>query len=173
MAAARRAPEHGGADAGALRPKTPHSIDVEHQELLEEPRRLAGAPGEAGAAARAVTDIKRHFAKETVLALPPLGLLPSLGQGRAIEEQQDVLSLIGDLRRELPTMLEEHQQIGRALEQLTEAATRMGSAEGRAFAEKLRLHAEMEEEVLYPTALLIGRFLEEHAARPGRPPRRS
>lgn len=170
MPETRQAPGSGGVGARSLQPRTPHSIEIEHEELMEDLAHLVGAPGETGAAARTVAEILRpHFEKERALALPPLGILRSLAQGYADGEAQETRALVRDLRRELPAMLEEHQRIGRAVEHLADVAKRTGSADGRAFAEKLRLHAEMEEEILYPAALLIGRFLEEHTDRPPSP----
>ncbi len=149
-----------------MRARTPRSVEVEHEELLDQLTRLVETSGDVGAAARTVAEVLRpHFERETILALPPLGALPSLDVARVSGNTREVRDLVHRLRRELPRMLREHRQVGRALERLAASAQRTGNAEGIAFAEKLRLHAEMEEEVLYPTALLIGRFLDEHAAR--------
>ncbi len=145
--------------------KTPRSIEVEHEELLEELARLASIPGEVGAAAGSVSEVLRpHFERETVLALPPLGILRALEEDPVGTDSQEVRDLVHDLRGELPTMLREHRQIMRALERLSVMAAKAGEVEGVDFTEKLRLHAQLEEEVLYPAALLIGRFLDEHSA---------
>lgn len=147
-------------------PETPHSIEVEHEELMEELARLERAPGDPGAAAgSAARTLRPHFEKETVLVLPPLEVRESLDGGRMEADPQEVRALVRDLRLELPKMLREHRRIDRALEQLADVARRTRAVEGLAFAEKLRLHAEMEEEVLYPAALPRGRFLEERARR--------
>ena len=53
-------------------------------------------------------------------------------------------------------MLEEHKQIVGALENLTHAAKQENKSEYIHFAEKLKLHAQTEEEVLYPAAILVG-----------------
>ncbi len=60
------------------------------------------------------------------------------------------------LKAELPLMLAEHKAIVAALDHLVKAATDAGKTEPAHFAEKLKLHAQTEEEVLYPTAILSG-----------------
>jgi hypothetical protein len=68
------------------------------------------------------------------------------------------------LEAELPTMLAEHAEIVAALKSLIEAATAEHRPEFVRFAEKLILHAQTEEEVSYPTALLIGRYVRGRLA---------
>jgi hypothetical protein len=46
------------------------------------------------------------------------------------------------------------------LKALTEAAATENKPEGVQFASMLAAHAEMEEQVTYPTALLIGRYVK-------------
>lgn len=57
-------------------------------------------------------------------------------------------------------MLEEHKAIVAALKNLIKVAKKEKKMEYAHFAEKLMLHAQMEEEVLYPTAILIGEYLK-------------
>ncbi len=64
------------------------------------------------------------------------------------------------LKAELPKMLEEHKTIVGTLDKLVEAAHEENQPEAAEFAEKLKLHAETEEEVTYPTAILIGEYLK-------------
>ncbi len=101
-----------------------------------------------------------HFIKEEAYALPPLGLLADLAQGKSESEVSAVLTMTGKLEAELPTMLSEHKKIVAALKQLTDAAKAENKADYVSFAEKLTAHARTEEEVTYPTALLIGRYLK-------------
>jgi len=57
-------------------------------------------------------------------------------------------------------MLKEHDAIVAAIGKLAEAAREENKTEYVAFAKKLKLHARTEEEVLYPTAILIGEYLK-------------
>jgi len=106
-----------------------------------------------------------HFVNEEVYAIPPLGLLPQLAAGKVTKEMAEVLKMTDKLKAELPAMLKEHQAIVRALDNLVIAAKREGRQEYIRFAEKLKLHAQTEEEVTYPTALLIGEYLKLRLSR--------
>ena len=64
------------------------------------------------------------------------------------------------LKADLSHMLWEHKQIVIALKALIEAANLEGKEEVVRFAEKLMLHAQTEEEVLYPASILIGEYLK-------------
>jgi len=82
----------------------------------------------------------------------------------------DVFALTDRLEAELPGMLAEHLQIKAALGDLVAAANAEKKPEYARFAEKLMSHARTEEEVLYPAALLVGRYLKLRLggkARPG------
>jgi hypothetical protein len=56
-------------------------------------------------------------------------------------------------------MLDEHRQIVGALDKLRSAAREAGRPEYEAFSEALILHAQTEEQVLYPAAILVGDYL--------------
>jgi hypothetical protein len=102
-----------------------------------------------------------HFVKEDEFALPPLGLLQPLAQGAVTSEMAGVLKLTDRLAAELPAMLAEHKTIVAALERLSEAARRAGRSDVVEFAQKLTLHAQTEELVMYPAALLVGRVVRQ------------
>ena len=63
------------------------------------------------------------------------------------------------LKADLGHMLLEHKEIVAALDALKEAAGSEGKTAAAGFAEKLMLHAQTEEEVLYPAAILIGEYI--------------
>ena len=64
------------------------------------------------------------------------------------------------LKAELPEMLEEHKAVVATLKTLITAAEADNKPEHARFAEKLILHAQTEEEVLYPAAILIGEYVK-------------
>ena len=101
-----------------------------------------------------------HFVKEEEFALPPLGLLSSLARGEVDEEMRSAVGMTDRLKAELPKMLEEHKAVVAALEKLIVAAEAEKKPEHARFAKKLMLHAQTEEEVLYPAAVLIGEYLK-------------
>jgi hemerythrin-like domain-containing protein len=153
--------------------KIPESLEVEHKELHEQLHRGIKRGGRVGEAAKAVADILHsHFEKEEEYALPPLGLLTSLlleeqGEGEGSGESKitqdiknNVIAMTDKLKSDLPHMIEEHDKIVTALNNLIEIAKVENKTELVEFAEKLKLHAKTEEQVLYPTAILIGEYLK-------------
>jgi hypothetical protein len=141
--------------------KIPHPLKAEHEELHNMLKQATQLSAKTGEAARTVAELMHpHFVKEEEYALPPLGLLPLLSSGKISEEMKQALTMTDKLKKELPEMLAEHKQIVAALEVLVQYATTEHHPEVAEFAEKLMLHAQTEEEVSYPTAILIGEYLK-------------
>ena len=141
--------------------RIPASLKAEHDEIHEELVRATKAGGTTGEAAKAVAKVLHpHFVKEEELALPPLGLLRALADGPVRPEMAKVMELTDKLKKELPTMLKEHEAIVEALDTLAEAAKKENQPQARQFAEKLRQHAKTEEEVTYPAAILVGEYVK-------------
>lgn len=137
--------------------RIPESMRVEHAEIHDELVRATKASGRVGTAARELAAILHpHFVREEEIALPPLGLLASLARGEMTPDMRDVLPLTDALRTELPRMLEEHTAIRAATKRLGDVAQAEGNAEVVHLAEKLALHAQSEEELFYPAAVLVG-----------------
>lgn len=146
-----------------MRFEIPSSLQQEHEALHDELRHATQAGGEVGDAAKALARLMHsHFVKEDEIALPPLALLSALASSEVTPAMAGVLDLTDRLRAELPAMLAEHQTIVAALERLQQAAQRAGRADIVEFAHKLALHAQTEEQVMYPAALLVGRFVRQH-----------
>ena len=141
--------------------RIPESMKAEHQELHEELYAATQAPGPVGEAAQHVADVlHEHFEKEEAFALPPLGLLPGLARGEFGPELEAALPLTERLKTDLPEMLAEHEAIVAALDKLVAAAEEANEARYIRFADKLKLHAQTEEQVSYPTAILIGEYIK-------------
>ena len=66
------------------------------------------------------------------------------------------------LRAELPRMLEEHKAIHAATLRLGEVARTAKNASVARLAEDLLVHAQSEEEVFYPAAILVGDLVRMH-----------
>lgn len=63
--------------------KVPLSLKAEHQELHSELGKAIQSGGDTGKAAKAVAEVLyNHFLKEDEYALPQLGLLPALAEGK-------------------------------------------------------------------------------------------
>ena len=139
----------------------PNPLKLEHEELHADLASAIKAGGQVGEAAKAVAKVlHEHFLKEEEFALPPLGLLASLARDKVEEDPKKVFALTDRLKAELPEMLEEHKAVVAALENLKRAADAENQPEHARFADKLMLHAQTEEEVLYPAAILIGQYLK-------------
>ncbi len=139
----------------------PMSLKLEHEELHAELARATRAGGKTGESAKAVANILHpHFIKEEEYALPPLGLLSALAEGKVVPEMKAVITMTDRLKVEHSQMLEEHKTVVAALKNLIDAAKRENKMEYVRFAEKLALHAQNEEEVLYPAAILVGEYMK-------------
>lgn len=141
--------------------KVPASLTEEHEELHEELVRLTKAGGKTGEAARTVAKVLHpHFVKEEELAMPPLGLLRPLAEGQVQPEMAQVIELTDKLKKDMPTMLKEHEAIVAALEVLAEAGKQENKPQAEQFAKKLRVHAQVEEDLIYPAAILVGEYVK-------------
>ena len=63
------------------------------------------------------------------------------------------------LKADLDHMLEEHKAVVSALQRLIGAAAEERKPEVELFAKKLIEHAQTEEQVMYPAAILVGEYV--------------
>lgn len=139
----------------------PKPLQIEHQELHATLVKATNEPGAVGEAAREVARLLHpHFVREEEFALPPIALLADIALRGVTPQMAEVLPLTRRLRAELPAMLAEHERIVAALEKLRAAARGAERAEYERFADALVLHAQTEEQVLYPAAILVGEHVE-------------
>jgi hypothetical protein len=159
---------HGAASEAreiTMRFDIPPPLRVEHEALHQRLVAATSVAGDVGAAAREVARVLHpHFVREEAFALPPLGLLSRLARGPATPDMAPVLEMTRRLEAELPAMLDEHRGIVGALERLVEAARAAGDTDVEAFANALILHAQTEEDVMYPAAILVGHEVERAVA---------
>lgn len=138
----------------------PRSVQTEHDAIHGTLKEATGAMGRVGQAAQALAKVLHpHFVREEEIALPPLGLLSRLAGGDFTGEMTDILPIVDALKRELPQMLEEHKAIRAAVENLRVAARADAADKYERLANDLALHAQTEEEVLYPAAILVGEII--------------
>ena len=143
----------------------PKSMQTEHEALHSELAKLTNAGGRTGEAAQKLASVlDPHFQSENQYALPPLGLLVPLSEGKFDCGMTAVLSMTDKLQADMAKMLSEHKEIAAALSQLRNAASSENKPEGVKFADELAAHALAEEQVTYPAALLIGLYVKEKAA---------
>ncbi len=139
----------------------PTVLTMEHEAMQEELARASRAGGQTEKAAWQVTRVLfPHVYREEEFAIPPLLLIPRLARGEFTPDMENILAKTEVLKAELPRMLAEHKAIVAALRKLLQAATAEGHTGFASFAQKLILHAQMEEEVLYPASILVGEYLK-------------
>jgi hypothetical protein len=68
--------------------------------------------------------------------------------------------MTGKLRANYDRMIAEHREITAALQQLAAAAREEKKPQQAEFAGALMLHAQNEEQILYPAALVLGDYLK-------------
>jgi hemerythrin HHE cation binding domain-containing protein len=139
----------------------PTALKAEHDKLhadLSAATKLGGKTGEA--AKRVATVLHEHFVSEEEFALPPLALLGPIAEGRATSDMRSVVALTDRLKAEMPRMLREHEAIVQALDELGRAAATERHPEVSQFVTDLKAHAQNEEQVLYPAAIVVGEYLK-------------
>jgi hypothetical protein len=140
----------------------PASLSIEHRELHATLDAITKLPGTTGMAAFRVAELMyEHFKREEEFAMPPLALLRPLAEGEGLQESAQGVIAMGDrLKADWPKMLHEHKAIREALAVLAVEARAENRPEVLQFVEQLKLHAQQEEEILYPAAILVGEYLK-------------
>jgi len=139
----------------------PAVVKAEHDKLHEDLAGAVKAGGKTGEAAeRVAAALHPHFQSEEAFALPPLGVLHAIAEGQATPEMRKVVALTDRLQAEMPRMLNEHRTIAAALEDLGAAATAEHHPAVSLFVKELTAHAQTEEQLLYPAAIVAGEYLK-------------
>ncbi|MEO8347694.1 MAG: hemerythrin domain-containing protein [Acidobacteriota bacterium] len=142
-------------------PEYPESSLPEHRELREILTRAMNAGGRTALAADGVRRVLYpHMRLEEAFAAPPLSLLPKLAAGEITPEMEKIIEVSAMLKLQLPRMLEQHRTIVTVLKELLRAASEEQHPPYVQFAQKLMHHAQQEEEMLYPAAILVGEYLK-------------
>jgi hypothetical protein len=140
----------------------PSSIQQEHTHLHHQLDAALQSGGKTAEKAKAVADVlASHFEQEEAFAMPPLGLLQSLAHKQPLDEAdaRKAIDMATRLRQEYDAMLKEHQALTEALHALAVAAREEGKPAHAHLAEALIMHAQNEEQILYPATLVIGEYL--------------
>jgi len=141
--------------------RIPGSLKTEHEELYEQLNRAARIGGKVGAAAMlAFKAFQPHIRKEEEIAFPPLDLLPSLASKDATTELTGIIKLSDRLKDELPGFIYQHDEMRKALQQMNDEAMKEQKHEYAALAKRLMRHMLLEEQILYPAAILSGEYIK-------------
>jgi hypothetical protein len=143
----------------------PSALLRDHDEARTVFVRATMAGGRIATAARRVAQLcLSHFEHEENSVFPVLALLPYLRQGNLRPEMMEVMPLITAFRAKQALVDDHHQLIGSAIENLLQAARKEKNREIAQLAYKLSLHERIEDEVIFPTVVLIGKYLQEKLA---------
>lgn len=157
-----------GATAQELRAPTgqgklevPLALRIEHNQIREELARARQDGGAVGDAARTLDRIwTSHLTHTEAFVLPPLGVLRALTRGEAIPDAPQALAMATQFERDLPSLLEAHRALYDETKRFMDTANRERKPAFMDFARRLGLHLRLEEEVLYPSVLLVGQQLK-------------
>ncbi|OPX78980.1 MAG: Hemerythrin HHE cation binding domain protein [Methanosaeta sp. PtaB.Bin039] len=140
----------------------PDALRKEHHSLHSQLSHLLSGSGKVKEAAALIErSLSPHFRKEESYALPLLGLLPDLAEGRDLPDLEAAATMARLLEQELPGMLADHAEIVGLLKGLVDGAAAEEDPDAFSFSVALKDHALFEEAVLYPAARLVGRSLKK------------
>jgi hypothetical protein len=89
-----------------------------------------------------------------------LGLLNGLTRDESGFDAVQAIALSDQVEREVPQLVAEHRALYDAIKRLTDAATREHKPQFLDLSDRLWVHMRLEEEVLYPSVVLVGRYLK-------------
>jgi hypothetical protein len=139
----------------------PMSLIQEHALMITELNAAASVSGQTGVAARRVlTLVIPLFRDEQRRVHPLLYVLPMLAAHRFDPGMADLVPLADRLRGDLDDMRRTHVGIDAALDDLYAAAWRENHQEYAFLAHRIRRHNQLEAEVNYPAALVVGEELQ-------------
>ena len=134
---------------------------LDHDELRAILASATAEPGPVGKAAKRVARVcLTHFEEEEKALFPVFGVLRDLASGDVRPEMAEVLPLISDISA--GQLGKQHQALEAAIEALLQSASADESGKLADFANKLQVHERIEAELLYPAAVLVGKYLREN-----------
>jgi hypothetical protein len=145
--------------------ETPHALRMEDQHLREDLARASKDGGAVGAAARELERVLApHLEQREQSVFRPLGLLRALARDEPMADRTKAIAAVDQIERELPKLEQEHRALYDANKRLLDAVNRERKPEYLDVTERVWGHIRLEEEVLYPSVLLVGRYLklQEH-----------
>lgn len=140
--------------------EVPQSLKTEHENLLADFKNVIASGGKTAKKAEIFSKtVYPHFLKEEETILPLLGLLLTLAEGKWDIESEDLLLSADKIKKDFKELKKEHEKIIKILQDLKVIAKKENNFYAEKFVNDLTLHAQMEEQVLYPAVLLIERYL--------------
>ena len=149
---------------------TPPSLREEHKEIMELLIEFSRLQDMTGTAVKELLDaLEPHFEKEEKLAMPVLGSLSELvSEDKTATDLRAIAESQAPLRQEYDNMFREHAELEKFIQNARRFAVLENHQDVADLLDALFHHARVEEEVLYPAALLAGtvaKFLLESEER--------
>ncbi len=138
--------------------KVPESLKEEHEALIDGLKSHSNGKDQTGPALRQLLRLlEPHVEKEEELVMPLLGSLSSLAAGEPLENPKAVVRSYERYSGQYARMFAEHSPIRLAIKKARALAKKEGHQDVVETLDALAHHSRVEEEVLYPAALLVGR----------------
>ena len=135
----------------------------EHNQIYARIERLSQTPGKTGNAAKNLLTVMRpHMFSEEEIVLPELGVLKEVALGGSTEGMTGIVVRSEKLEKEYPRMLADHKAIFTAIDKLSTAAALEADQGALDLAAQLKAHLQDEEEIVYPAAILTGKYIKGH-----------
>lgn len=145
-------------------PDVPSVILQDHRSFLKKLEKATVYQDSTGVAARKLYEVMEyHFREEEEYVFPPLGILPGISRGQMPDNSEEIFRLTEKFRKNEAVMLAEHQVISHYLQKMIRAAEIEGHQEFADFHTELEKHAALEEQILFPTVLMIGDYLKQRS----------
>lgn len=144
-----------------MEPRIPEALRNGHKNLRSELEAIKALNGKIGEKARLLDKVMSpHFKKEEDYALPPLGFLLALSAGNWEIDSDVAIKMAELLESKLSELKKDHENIEKAMQNLKVVADEENNLIGKQFVKDLTMHADIEDQVLYPTTILIGNYLK-------------
>jgi hypothetical protein len=141
----------------------PQSIRLEHAAIIERLTKEAARTDATGVVAqKPLVFIKDHFAREEEFVFPPLGLLDDIAEGQLPDDAtiKIAIEMAERTKKSRASFHEDHVTITSLMNELRESATKMRETDLVAFASGVAAHNLNEIEVVQPTTVMIGEYLQ-------------
>jgi iron-sulfur cluster repair protein YtfE (RIC family) len=139
----------------------PLALAQAHLELTDQLGYAVSLKSPTGEIARQLeATLKNHLRREDEMITPLLATFPNLAAGRLPVDAASLIELFERAEKNYESLLGEHAEITRIVERLRPTAESDREEEVVRFCDELLAHARLEEQVLYPAAVVAGRFMK-------------
>lgn len=141
--------------------QSPDSLVQENHEIRAGLMDIIAAGGQTGAAAQNLANLVfPHLQNQLEFVFPPLGLLQLVTTGNVTPDMKAALPLIQKVKENYSEILSLHIAIIAQADNLVTIARQEKKQEAIDLANRIRFYAKSEEEVIFPTDILLGEFIK-------------